>query len=155
MRDRRELHFDTVDQARADAEDLASGNVRTTGNISYGQILEHLARTLDVVTGESQGPSVPLPMRWLARMMRPLILSRPMKPGFKLPKGSQSVFWPEQDVAVDQAMQHFREAVERYQAMDQFPTHPFFGNMSRQQNDQLQCRHCELHLSFVHPAETT
>ena len=150
--DRRELHFDNLDQALADAEKLASGNFHATGSFTFGQILEHLARTLDVVTGEMPGPHVPLPMRWAARMMRPLILSRPMKPGFKLPTTSQSIFWPEDDVPVDQAMSHLREAIERYKAMDDFPTHPFFGNMNRQQNDQLQCRHCELHLSFVQPA---
>jgi hypothetical protein len=29
--------------------------------------------------------------------------------------------------------------------------HPVFGQMTRAQHDQIQCRHAELHLSFVHP----
>ena len=47
---RRELSFTTLDEAVADATRLASGTVRTTGNHSFGQILEHLARTHDMAT---------------------------------------------------------------------------------------------------------
>jgi hypothetical protein len=150
--ERRELEFDNLDQVLADMETLASGNVRTTGSFSFGQIVEHLARTLDVVTGQLQSPQVPLPMRVMARMMRPFILSRPMRPGFKLPSKAQSVLWPSEDIQPDQAIQHFREALRRYQAMEPLPKHPFFGNMTRAQHDQLQCGHCAMHLGFVHPA---
>jgi hypothetical protein len=31
-----------------------------------------------------------------------------------------------------------------------FPS-PFLGELTREQWDQLHCRHCELHLSFILP----
>ena len=149
--DRRELTFENLDQVLADIETLANGNARTTGNFSMGQIVEHLARTMDVVTGHIKGPHVPLPMRIFARLMRPIVLKGP-KPGFKLPSNAQSIFWPNEDVPTEQAVQHFREALGRYQSMAVLPKHPFFGAMTREQNDRLQCGHCALHMSFVHPA---
>ena len=48
--ERRQLHFSSLDEAAADAEALAGGEVMTSGNYSFGQIMEHLARTIDVVT---------------------------------------------------------------------------------------------------------
>jgi hypothetical protein len=149
--DRRTLHFDSLDDALAEAERLAGSDVTTTANRSYGQILEHLARTFDVVTGHTAGVTVPLPLRWIMRVARPWVLARPMKPGFNLPSNAQSVFWPSDDVSVAEGMAHFRESLERFRQADSLPKHPLFGKMTRQQHDQLQCRHCELHLSFVHP----
>jgi hypothetical protein len=151
MQPRRDLHFDTIDDAAAEVERLASVEVKTTGNYSFAQIVEHLARTLDVVSGHSSGISVPLPMRLAARLLRPFVLSRSMKPGFRLPPKAQEKFWPDEEVSVDDAVGHFRDAFNRYRETEPLPAHPFFGRMNRRQHDQLQCRHCELHLSFVHP----
>ena len=151
---RRQLHFDTIDEVVENAQQLASGDVETTGKFTYGQILEHLARTLDVVTGHIPGASVTFPMRMMARIMRPFILSRPMSPGFKLPATAQAVYWPSEAVDTSAALAHLKEAVERYKQNGPIPKHPVFGTMTRRQHDQLQCRHCALHLSFVHPVST-
>ena len=149
--DRRDLHFDSIEEALAEAERLAASDVKTTANRSYGQILEHLARTLDVVTGHTTGLSVPLPLRWIMRIGRPWVLARPMKPGFNLPSQAQSTLWPSDEVSVADGMAHFREALERFRQAESLPKHPLFGTMTRDQHEQLQCRHCELHLSFVYP----
>lgn len=151
--DRRSLHFDSIDDALAEAERLAASQVTTTGNQSYGQILEHLARTLDVVSGKITGVNVPLPLRIMGRAMKPFFLSRPMKPGLNLPSAAQDIFWPSDEVSVEDAMTHFRTALDRFRNAKSLPKHPVFGKMSREQHNQLQCRHCELHLSFVHPQE--
>lgn len=148
----RSLHFDDLEQAVAEVERLAATEIVTTGNYTFGQILEHLARTFDIVSGHQTIPFKPnIIVRFIARMMRSKILNGPAQPGFKLPPKAQSIFWPQSDVPVEEALRHFREALARYQAAKPLPTHVFFGKLTQAQHDQLQCRHCELHLGFVRP----
>ncbi len=149
---RRELQFNSLDEVVADAERLASGEVRTTGHHSFGQILEHLARTHDMTTGKLAVPAPPWYMRMMIVVMKPLLLNdKPVKPGFKLPKKSEEVFWPNQEFDVPSALAHLKESVEYYKSHGPTPQHPMFGTLSREQNDRLNCRHAALHLSFVHP----
>ena len=82
--ERRELSFANLDQAVAEAESLASGNVRTTGNHKFANILEHLARTHDMTTGKLEAPRPPLMIRIMMPIMKSFIL-KDIKPGFKLP----------------------------------------------------------------------
>lgn len=150
QRERRELAFSSLDEAVAEAERLAQGPVTTSGNHSFGQILEHLARTHDMATGKVVGPKPPLVMRLLMPVMKHVILSGPVKPGFKLPKASQDFFWPTENIDVSAALQHLRESVENYKTVGPLAVHPVFGKLSRQKNDLLNCSHCAMHLSFVH-----
>lgn len=150
---RRDLHFDSIDDIVADLEMLTASDVETTGQFTFGQIMEHLAITLDLVVGKLSPPPIPAYMRWFARLGRPLVLSRPMSPGFKLPKQAQAVFWPDSEIDPSEAYAHLKESIDRYNMKDPLPKHPLFGTMNREQCDQLQCRHFELHLSFVHPAQ--
>ena len=147
--ERRELHFHSFDEALADAESLAQGPVTTAGAYSFGQILDHLARTIEVVAGDREGPAISFPIRVAARLLRSRFVSKPMKPGFKLPSNAQSVFWPEGEVETTAGLEHYRQAIELFKRTDPLPPHPIFGEMSRADQEQLQCRHAELHLSFV------
>ncbi len=151
--ERRELRFSNLDEVVADAEQLASGDVRTTGNHTFGQILEHLARTHDMTTGRLEAPRPPWFMRLMIPLMKPMLINdKPVKPGFKLPAKAEGVFWPDQEFEVSEALAHLKESVEHYKSHGPMPKHPMFGNLTRQQNDSLNCRHAALHLSFVHPA---
>lgn len=150
MAEHRELSFDTLQQAIAEVERLAGENVRTTGSYSFAQIVNHLATTLDVATGRKELKGIPLPMRIIATLFRPLILSRPIKPGFKLPKDAQSFFWSTEDLAVDEQVAYFREAAEHFLSLESYPKHPLFGNMKPAESLKLQCGHCAMHLGFVH-----
>ncbi|MCA9218582.1 MAG: DUF1569 domain-containing protein [Planctomycetales bacterium] len=151
--ERRELSFKNLDEVVAEAERLADGEVRTTGNHSFGQILEHLAITHDMTTGRIKAPAPPWYMRLFIMIMKPvLIKDRPIKPGFKLPADAERVFWPNREFAVNEALSHLKESVEHYKSKGPLPKHPMFGNLSREQNDRMNCRHAELHLGFVHPA---
>ena len=71
--------------------------------------------------------------------------------GFKLPQKAEAVFWPDQDFDVQEALTHFKESVEHYKSQGPLPKHPMFGKLTRKENDRLNCSHCALHLSFVHP----
>ena len=148
---RRTLHFDHLDQMIQEAASLASGEVQTSGRFSFGQILEHLALAMEVATGRRPGPKIAAPIRWGARLLRSRFIHRPLQPGFKLPRNAQSIFWPEEAIDVQAALEHLRHAVNEFQATDPLPPHPIFGKLTREEHEQLQCRHCELHLSFVHP----
>jgi Protein of unknown function (DUF1569) len=150
--DRRTLHFDSLEQAIAEAESLTRATVTTTGKYSLGQILEHLARTIEIALGQRSAPTIPFPIRMAARMMRPRLLNKPMRSGFKLPSKSQSVFWPDHDVEAEAGLQHYRDAIALFHRTDPHPTHPLLGDITRAEHTQLQCRHAELHLSFVRPA---
>ena len=147
---RRELHFETLDEALAEAERLTNGEVETTGRYSYGQILDHLAKTMDTVTGDLVPPPAPLPLRLAVRMVRPIMIKRTLPSGFKLPSKSQSLLWSTDDVDVPTGLQRWKKSIDRYKTCELQP-HPVFGKMTREQHDQIQCRHAELHLSFVHP----
>ncbi len=150
--ERRDVQFKNLDEVVADAERLASGQVRTTGQHSFGQILEHLARSHDMTTGRLQVPRPPWYMRMMIPLMKPMLINaKPLKPGFKLPKKSESVFWPNQEFEVAPALAHLKESIKHYKSQGPLPRHPMFGALTREQNDQLNCRHAALHLSFVHP----
>ena len=149
---RRELSFATLDEAVADATRLASGEVRTTGNHSFGQILEHLARTHDMATGLLPGPKMPFFIRLMMPLMKKSII-KDVKPGFKLPPNAEEFFWPDQEFDVKESLAHLKKSVERFNTKGPLPKHPVFGKLSKEQTTQLNCKHCAMHLSFVHPAE--
>ena len=147
---RRNLHFDSLDQAVAEAERLASAEVETCGNYSLGQILDHLSRTMDTVTGKVEPPQPALPLRIVMRILRPIMINRTLPSGFKLPAKTQSLLWSSEPVDAGTGLQNWKKSIERYNQVELQP-HPIFGKMTREQHDQIQCRHAELHLSFVHP----
>lgn len=150
--ERRELQFNTLDEAVADAEQLAGGEVRTTGNHTFGQILKHLALSNDMTTGKIAGPKPPWFMRLIMPVMKNFILNGPVRPGFKLPKNAEDFFWPDEEFDVQEALNHLRESVENYSANGPLAVHPMFGKATREQIDRLTIAHCAMHLSFVHPA---
>lgn len=150
-RKRRKIRFDSIAEAVADAERLAVSEVETTGYYSFGQILDHLARAMDTVTGKVKPAPVGFPIRTAARVARSYLLTHPLRAGYKLPAKSQSILWPANDVDTATGLALLEQAVERFQKTDPLRPHPVFGKLNRKQHVQAQCRHCELHLSFVRP----
>ena len=68
--ERRDLRFQNLDEVLAEVERLASGEVRTTGNHTFGQILNHLALGHDVAAGRAQAPPPPFFMRLMMPLMK-------------------------------------------------------------------------------------
>lgn len=149
----REIEFESVDAAVAEVERLASIPTRTTGRFSFPQIVDHLAHAFDISAGTVDPPKMPLLLRLLAPFLVNRAISKPAKPGFKLPRAAQEFFWERNSEELDASLEHFREAFKKYRETDPLPRHPLFGNLTRQQNEQLQCRHMALHLGFVQPAD--
>ena len=86
-------------------------------------------------------------------LMKKMVISpKPLKPGIKLPAKGEAFFWPDKDIDVETGLKYFLESAENYKSNGPLPTHPFFGKLTREQADELTCRHAALHLSFVSPA---
>lgn len=145
---RRQLQFTSLDDILADIDRLNQGKVRTLGNWTPGQNLKHLAT---VMNGSLDGIDVQASffMRFIARMFKKRMLKMKMPAGFQLPK-SAHVLIPA-DTTWEDGVHGVQAAIARLKAEPQRHAHPVLGNLTREQWDQLHCRHCELHLSFLVP----
>lgn len=148
---RRELRFDTYDDLLADAERMASCEVRTLGNWSYPQIIDHLAKSLNKMI-DGPGFMLPMPVRFLMRltMMRKMV-NVALDPGFKFPASVAKDFAPDPTTETGPALDSLREAIDRVKADPTRAKHPGFGTITTAEWDQFQLRHCEMHMSFVQP----
>ena len=150
---RRELAFSNFEEITKDINDLISSESRTTGNHSFGKIIQHLAITNNLAVGKLKPPSIPLPMQEMIPSIKDSVLNGPAEPGFQLPSAEmQSFFWPEEEIEPEIALENFKESVARYEADGPLPEHPIFGTATKQQVHNLLVSHASMHLSFVHPA---
>jgi hypothetical protein len=149
VENRRQLHFHTVGDILADVEQLNKGKIKTLGNWSSGQVLKHLT---SVMNGSIDGFPFRLgwPLRLLGRMVRNRVLTKGMTPGFQLKNEAANAFLPPA-TSWEDGLALFRQAIQRQQAETKREPSPFFGTMTREQWEQLHCRHAELHLSFLVP----
>ena len=145
---RRQLRFESYDQMLADVHAMHARPTRHLGNWSLGQICEHLAKAIDYAVD-----GAPFQVPWVFRTVGPWIkkriIERPMKPGFRLPKSAAEYLPQETDAAAGIA--RLEQAIERYRRAPELKRHVFFGVMTREEYDQLNFRHAEMHLSFVVP----
>ena len=79
------------------------------------------------------------------------MLKKTMPAGFELPRGMADILIAPTDTSSMQGLGELRDALARYQAASELKPHSVFGNMTRDDWDELHFRHAELHLSFVDP----
>jgi Protein of unknown function (DUF1569) len=148
VKGRRQLHFADYQELLDDVHLLASCPTRQLGNWSLGQILQHLARAMNMAI---DGP--PYKPAWILRVLGPFfkkrVISRPMSPGFRLPKNAGALIPAPCDVAAGVAA--VEKAVARLQQSPDRKPHFVFGPMTREEWDLLHMRHAEMHLSFIVP----
>ena len=148
--DRRSIQYESYEELLADAEQLAGGKVRTTGNWSYPQILHHLAKSMDA---SIDGVQMKLP--WLLKkfflmmMKKEKMLLAPMQSGFQIPKQGRSQFYPDPEISTEDAMARFRAAIERCKSETDRAPHLLYGELTIEESDMFNYRHAELHMSFV------
>jgi hypothetical protein len=136
-----------LDELLADAEQVAAGPYKTLGNWTYGQILTHLTEAMRS-TMDGFAFRAPLPMRVIVRLfMKKKFLSKPLPSGFKIPKR----FPQPDDVSIDVALGKMRAVIERLKTTEERAFHPFLGKIPKEESDEFQLRHAELHMSFVVP----
>jgi hypothetical protein len=147
VKDRRTVHYESFDDLLADAERLAAGDVHTLGNWSYGQILKHVAKSLDASI-DGVGFMLPAPLRLVMKtFMKRRFLTKPLPTGFKTTKS----FLPD-ETSVDDGLAALRAAIARQSHETERALHPAFGRISSQDWDLFNLRHAEMHMSFVKPA---
>lgn len=153
---RRQLSFDTLDAAVADARGLLVSGYRSAGKWDLAQVCGHCADWLRFpVEGYPRGPLPIRAMLWLMKVTvgktarhkilreRRFKTGTPTMPATVKPRG-----------AIDDAA----GVDELARAVDQFQRHsgpyhssPLFGNMTRAEHEQLQRIHLAHHLSFLLP----
>jgi hypothetical protein len=148
VRGRRQLHFTSLDEVVADAEQLASSpTTRMLGNWPLGQLLAHLAmamnRSIDGISFQA-----PWYLRLFGRLVKRRVLKRGLTPGFKLPKDREAGAYP-RVTSSQEALTIFRQAVARMRNEKATAIHPFFGRLTHEEWTQFHLRHAELHLSFA------
>lgn len=151
--ERRNLHLTTLDEVRDDIEAIAAGSYVTVGKWSFAQILDHLASAMN-----SSIDGFPFKGSWFVRwfvspFIKNSILTKQMKPGFKLPKKFSS-YLPSSDCTMEEALPKVLKAIKRFENELPEADHPFFGTMASEEWMCLHLRHAELHLSFAVPTAT-
>ena len=150
VNDRRALAFRTLDDLLADAEALGSGEIRTSGNWTPAQIVEHVGRLIACSVDGFPKRGSPL-IRLVARLMKKRVLTRPLPAGYPLP-GRFAFLEPAPDATWPEAMEQLRRAVERAGSERMSRPSPILGAMTHEDWVQFHCRHAEMHFSFMHPA---
>jgi hypothetical protein len=151
VENRRRLHFDSLDDILRDLDQLNRGKVQALGNWSAGQILNHLSIVMvDSIDGNSV--RLPLLLRALGRLLRPRVLKKGMKPGVQLRGDIAKRFMPP-PMDWEAGLEKIRAAIHRLQTETKREPSAFWGRMTREEWDQLHCRHSELHLSYLAPVD--
>ena len=159
MAARRELSFDSLDAAVADARHLLVAGYARAGNWSLGQCCEHVAF---YVRGPLDGyPPTPLPVRaafWAMRntvgaaMKRKLLQERKMAAG--QPTMTASV--PPAGVADAAGVADFERQVERLKASaGPLRPSPLYGVVTADELTRMTCIHAAHHFSFLSPPDAT
>ncbi len=151
--------YHTLDDIRAELDRFesahASGQIRTTGNWSAGQILEHCAIPIRFSMDgffDEQGKPVSFP--WYIKMVgvsvfKPMLGRSHMKPGIKLPAKASSML-PEDQQDFEGGMARFREQMARLDAGEQMTKpSPLLGKMTHRKWTLLHLDHCRLHFGFI------
>ena len=144
---RRSLRFNSLDAIVADLDALEGKPLRSLGNWSVGQNLQHLAI---VMNGAIDGLRFRAPwyIRALVGLFKRRMLTKPMPAGFQLPKAAAAVMVPGA-VGEAEGFAALRGALGRLRAEMHREPSPVLGQLTIEEWNQLQCRHCELHLSFI------
>ncbi|HEY2881434.1 MAG TPA: DUF1569 domain-containing protein [Pirellulales bacterium] len=147
---RRKLHFNTLAEIQADAERLAAINVRQLGNWPLGYALSHIAGAMRISL-DGANFRVPFYIRLIVPLFKKKMLRDPMPAGFQLPKKASKQLIPDRQVSIEEGLNDLRATIDRLNREPQRHPSPVFGPMTREEWDQLHCRHSELHLSFFVP----
>ena len=151
MAARRTVRYSMLSEIVQDAEHLI-GNHHTVGNWSFGQICQHLAKGM-TASIDGFGSKAPWWARWLiAPLVKNSFLTKPMKPGFKLPKSAAALL-PDDVVPAEEGLRLLKVAVERLSHETPTAPHPFLGKLATEETIQVHLRHSELHMSFIIPGE--
>jgi len=151
--DRRELHFESANDVLSDLERiLLAPSVRTAGNWTVGESLDHVAKLIRFAY-DGFPFKAPIAIRLLGRIVRVVAFGKPIPAGLKL-RGASEALLPEKGVDRVTGAERLRIQLQRMRGGEKMTQpSPVFGRLTHEQWTTLQLRHAELHLSFLHPEE--
>jgi hypothetical protein len=146
---RRQLDYASLEELLTDAERLSSAPIKALGNWSPGQIFRHLALAFNC---SIDGFKVKFPwyLCLIGKLFRKRLLSGSMPPGFNLPaEGGETLLPP--PTSTEEGLADLRAAIERLEREPNRAIHPVFGQMDKEQWNQIHCKHASMHMSFLVP----
>lgn len=153
---RRSLRFESLVEISDEVERLASAKeIKALGNWTPGQVFKHLAI---VMHGAIDGLKIPLPLHMrlilpiLVLTMKSRFLNKPMPAGFSLNSDAAKILVPP-ETSLEDGLEAIRSGLKRLMNEKKREVHPIIGKLTNEEWDKLQCRHCEMHLSFLIPSE--
>ena len=152
---RREVRYETMQDIANDLDELAAGGEpRSLGNWTAAQNVEHVAKFFEFAREGYPDIGFPTPLRWfIGTFAKKRYLARGFQPGFKFPTKKVAAAFGPGDMTWAEAVSYFREQIERSRQPGVMTSvNPILGKMTHEEYVQLQCRHAELHFSFLVPA---
>lgn len=151
---RRTLSFSTFDAVLADAEKIGAadraGRVRRLGNWTPGMILTHIAAFASFPYDGY--PEVlahpPWFIKFILKRMKNRYIHKALPAGVHIPKVPGGTVGMD-DVPTEEGLRRLRGALERMKRMPPSTPNVIFGPLTSEEWMALQCRHAELHFSFL------
>lgn len=151
---RRRLRLAHFDDVRRDLDRLEAaageGTLRALGNWTPGQVFAHLAAFLSYPYEgyPAQLSSPPWLVRAVSRLLKRRFIRRGFPPGVKIPRVEGGTTGAEK-VALAEGLGRLRRALDRMEREAPRAANPVLGPLTHDEWMQLNCRHAELHLSFL------
>jgi len=150
VKDRRKVAYATLQEVLADAERLSQGQIKALGNWSPGQIFLHLAKAFNNSIDGSDA-RFPWYLCMMARLMKKKILTGAMPPGYQLPAEAGRALEPG-PTSTEKGLGALRNAIARQERESKRAKHPVFGELTRDEWNQVHLQHSALHMSFLVPS---
>ena len=147
---RRQVNYQSLAEVLADAERLSSGNVRTLGNWSAGQIFQHLANAMNGSIDGLPG-TFPWYMKVMARLFKKRLIGHPMPAGLKVPQDLADKVMPP-PTSTEEGLANLRAAIARLESEPKRTPSAIFGALTNEEWNRLHLNHANLHMSFLAPA---
>ena len=146
---RRKLDYASLEEVLADTDRLSSGPVPGLGNWSAGQIFRHLALAYN---GSIDGLKVTFPWHLciMAKFFKNKLINGPMPAGLDPPPEGKIALAPGVP-STQEGVADLRAATARLNSEPHRAPHPLFGELSKEQWNQIHLRHAGLHMSFLVP----
>lgn len=154
--DYRKLRFTSIDQLLAEIDRIvaadAKGTLRRTGNWTPGQIFNHLATWINYgYEGFPAKANPPWFVKIILKWKKPTYIRNGMPRGVKIP-GIQGGTLGIDPMSTEEGARRLREALTRLKNREPARFHsPAFGPVPEEERLEMQFRHAECHLGYLHP----
>lgn len=150
----RKLRFNAVEDALAEVERIVAaeqvGKLRRSGTWTTGQVFGHVAAWINYAYEGYPLGKPPWLIRVILKFKLKQYLRDGMPTGVRIPRGPAEGTWGTEVLSTEEGARRLRDALRRLgREPAKFPS-PAFGDMTEEQRVQLNLRHTELHLGFLH-----